>query len=201
MERMEKIRRAYERNAKAVRLRPGVGQGTAVTRVRVRDGLTCEVEEGAWRLVGDMPEKWGGDDRGPNPGVFGRAALGTCLAMGYLRFAAARGVPIASLEVEVQADYDARGELAVADVTPAYSEVRYVVTVESDAPEEAVLEVLDEADEHSPYLCVFREPIPVRREVRLGRTGERAEADAPSARRDDGPARAAPVGRGADGSV
>lgn len=173
LEQMEKIRRADERNARAIELRPGVGQGTAATRVRMREGMTCEVEEGDWRIVADMPEKWGGNGRGPNPGVFGRAALGTCLAMGYLRFAARRGVPITSLEVEVQADYDARGELAVADVTPAYTEVRYVVTVESDAPEGEVLAVLDEADEHSPYLCVFREPIAVRREVRVAR-GARA---------------------------
>lgn len=177
-----KIKRAFERNAKAVTLRPSVGQGTAVTRVRATDGLTCEIEDGAWKLVADSPEKWGGNDRGPNPGVLGRAALGSCLAIGYMRFAAARGVPIRSLEVEVQADYDARGELGVAEVTPAYTQVRYVVTVESDAPEEEILRVLDEADALSPYVHVFTDPLDVRREVRIAREGPEEEDAARTSR-------------------
>ena len=42
-----------ERNIKAIRLRPSVGQGVATTTVRVRDGVTCDVEDGQWKLVAD----------------------------------------------------------------------------------------------------------------------------------------------------
>ena len=66
-------------------------------------------------------------------------ALGSCLAMGYVRWAAQLGVPLASVDVEVQADYDARGEYGVSDEPPGYSEVRYCVRVESEAPEADVL--------------------------------------------------------------
>jgi hypothetical protein len=76
-------------------------QGTAVTRVRLVDGLACEIEEGAWKLVADMSPKSGGEGKGPNPGILGRGALGSCLAIGYAMWAARLGVPLTSLEVEV----------------------------------------------------------------------------------------------------
>lgn len=167
-----RIRRAFERNARAVELRPSVGRGTAVTTVRLRDGLTCEIEDGQWSLTADMSESHGGAGKGPDPGVFGRAGLGSCLAAGYAMWAARRKVPIEGLTVRIEADYDARGELGVDDdLSPAYSEVRVVVTVASEAPEDDVRAVLAEAEEHSPWLAVFREPVPVASEVRFGEPG------------------------------
>jgi uncharacterized OsmC-like protein len=153
---MEKIKTAFERGARALTLRPSLGRSTGRSVTRVRDGLTCEIEEGPWRLVADMPEQLGGAASGPTPGVYGRAALGSCLAVGYVMRAAAMGIPIRSLEVEVQADYDDGVLLGVAEGPAGYSEVRYLVTVETDAPEEDVVRWLDEADAHSPYLDVFR---------------------------------------------
>lgn len=166
MTRTERIKTVLDRNAKAVTLRPAAGQGTAVTRITMRDGLTAEVEEGEWKLTVDEPHKMGGDNRGPNPGILGRAALGSCLALGYTMFAAWRGVPITSLSVEVQADYDARGMLCSEDVPAGYTEVRWVVDVESEAPESEVVKLLDEADKHSSFLDVFRRPHSLRRQVR-----------------------------------
>ncbi|MCP5115556.1 MAG: OsmC family protein [bacterium] len=162
----DRIKRTLDRNARAVEMKPAAGQGTAVTKITMRDGLTAEVEEGAWKLTVDVPPKMGGDDRGPNPGLLGRAALGSCLALGYTMWAARRGVPISSLAVEVQADYDARGMLCSAEIPAGYLEVRWVVDVESDAPESEVVKVLDEADEYSTFLDVYRRPHSVRRIVR-----------------------------------
>lgn len=168
MEGDEKIEAALERNVKALSLRPSVGQRTAVTRVRLRPGLACDVEEGPWRLNVGMTDKYGGTNAGPNPGVFGRTALGSCLAIGYAMWAARLGVPLDALEVEVQADYDVRGELGVADeVAPGYAQVRYVVTVESPASETDVLRVLDTADRYSSYRDVFTRALDLRREVRI----------------------------------
>ncbi len=173
MNRVEAIREAIERNVRAVSLRPAVGRGTAVTRVRLRDGLACDVEDGPWRLTAGMTEKYGGTGEGPNPGVLGRAALGTCLALGYAIWAARLGVSVEALEVEVQADYDVRGELGVADnVPPGYLAVRYLVTVESAAPEADVLRVLDIADRYSSWRDDFARALPVTREVRIRAPGQ-----------------------------
>lgn len=162
------VREALERNVRAVSLRPSVGQGTAITKVTLQPGLACEVVEGPWRFAVGMTEKYGGTNAGPNPGVYGRAAVGSCLAIGYAMWAARLGVPIDALNVEIQADYDVRGELAVADdVRPGYTAMRYVVTVESRAPEEDIMRVLDTADRYSSWRDDMLHAVPLEREVRL----------------------------------
>ena len=164
----EAIKTAVERSTRAVTLKPAVGQGTAVTRVRLREGLACDIQDGPWTLVAGMTEKYGGSNAGPNPGVLGRAALGSCLAIGYAMWAARLGVPIDSLDIEVQADYDVRGELGVADsVRPGYSEIRYVVTVSSPASAEDVHRWLDTADRFSSWRDNLANAVPIRGERRV----------------------------------
>ena len=164
----ERVGEALERTAKAVTMRPVLGQGTALTRVRLRRDLACDVEDGPHRFAVGMSAKYGGTEEAPTPGVYGRAAFGSCLAINYAMWAARLGVPIDSLEVEVQADYDARGELGVDEhVPPGYLELRYVVTVASPAPEADVRRVLDTGDRFSSWLDDFTRAVPVRREVRL----------------------------------
>jgi uncharacterized OsmC-like protein len=163
----EKIRTAFERNQKALSLRPSIGHGTAVTTVRVRDGLTCDIEEGAWKLVADMAEKNGGSGVGPTPGTYGRGALGSCLAIGYMMWASRLGVPFGSLEVQIQADYDAAAEYGVTNGSPSYSQIRYLVTIESTAPEADIVRVLDTAEAHSTYHDIFHRSQDLRREVRI----------------------------------
>ncbi|HEY6358958.1 MAG TPA: OsmC family protein [Vicinamibacterales bacterium] len=164
----EQIRITLERKAQEIALRPSAGQGTATTRVTLKPGLECDIEEGAWKLTAGIGEKRGGNNAGPNPGVLGRGALGSCLAIGYGMWAARLGVPIDALEVEVQADYDSRGELGIADdVSPGYVQVRYRVIVTSPAPEPDVQRVLDIADRYSPYRDVYARAQDVRRETTI----------------------------------
>jgi uncharacterized OsmC-like protein len=163
----DKIRTAFDRATKALRLRDSIGRGTAVTRVTMREGFTCEVEDGRWNLTVDMSEKTGGDGRGPDPGVMGRTALGSCLAIAYRQWLIQCDVPLERLRIEIQADYDVRAEYGVTDGSPAYEEIRYVVTVESDAPEEEIVKALDKAEKHCTYLVIFREPQRVVRELRI----------------------------------
>jgi uncharacterized OsmC-like protein len=115
-----------------------------------------------------MSEKSGGTGSAPGPGMLGRGALGSCLALGYAMWAARLGVAIESLTVDVEADYDSRGELGVADeIPPGYTQVRYIVTVASPAPEADIRRVLDTADKYSPYRDVFARAHDVRRDVRI----------------------------------
>lgn len=165
---VEKLKTAVERNVKAIGLRPSIGQGTAVTKVRVRDACTAEIEDGGWKLIADESVKEGGNGEGPDSGVFGRAALGSCLAIGYAMWSAKLGVPFESIEVDVEADYDARGMFGVDDsVSPGWGAMRYRVRIESSAPEDEVRRVVDFADAHSPLLDDFRRPLDVTRELKI----------------------------------
>lgn len=146
-----------DRCKQAFALKPAKGRDTAVSTARIVNGLTCEIREDSWKFSVDMPEGIGGNNTAPSPGVYGRAALGSCLAIGYVMKAAELGISIKNLQVEVAADFDNGALLGTAakDVPPGYGEVRYTVTVESDAPEEKIMQMLDNGDMHSPYLDVF----------------------------------------------
>jgi uncharacterized OsmC-like protein len=161
------MRRAFERNAQIVTTRPAVAQKTYVTRVHIRDGLTCDIEEGPWALTADLSTAAGGNAAGPTPGTLARAALGSCLAISYVMWAAQLNVPLHQVAVEVQADIDLRGMYGVDDIPAGYSTVRYVVSVRSPASQEAILRVLDMAEAHSPYVDVFRRPQVLQRHLHI----------------------------------
>jgi uncharacterized OsmC-like protein len=162
----ERLRELLERKVKAVTLRPAIGQGTARTTARLKPGLECEVEEGPWTLKVGMSEKSGGTGAGPNPGILGRAALASCLAISYAQWGARLGVPIDVLDVDVETDYDSRGELGVSnEVPPGYLQVRYRVSITSPASEADVRRLVDTADRYSPYRDVFARAHDVRREL------------------------------------
>src|SRR3977135_4119345 len=106
MDTNEKIRSAFTRVSDALARRPAFGLGTGISKATITNGLTCEIREGNWTMTADMPEQVGGNAVGPTPGVFGRAALGSCLAIGYMMRAVVMNIPVSGIEVEIQADYD-----------------------------------------------------------------------------------------------
>lgn len=164
---LAKIKEIAERNAKMLALKPTKGHLTGVTKARWVDGLRCEIEDGPWRLEADMPAKAGGEETAPTPGTLGRGALASCLVIGISMWAARLGVPINALEVEVQGDFDARGELGVGDVQAGYKEVRYLVSIDSPASKQTIAELLGTAEGHSPYVDVFGHGQTMKRVLRL----------------------------------
>ena len=82
--------------------------------------------------------------------------------------AARLGIPVRSLEVEIHADYDVRGELGADDsVRPGYKKIRYVVSVDSDASQSEISDWLDTADRYSSWLDDLANPVPMEREVKI----------------------------------
>lgn len=163
----KKIKEAFQRNKKAIELRPSVGQGTATTTIRVRNGTTCEIESGSKKLVCDIGTSEGGNDAGPGPGIYERAALGSCLALGYAQQAALMDIPLESIEVEIESDFDARGQFGLSDDPPGFKALRYEVKIESPAPEEEIHHMVEMADARSPVLDDFKRPIPVERKINI----------------------------------
>lgn len=163
----EIIKKAYERNRKAIKLRPSVGQSAALTIVRVRNGTTCEIESGSKTLVCDVGKTEGGNDAGPGPGIFERAALGSCLAIGYAQQAAVRNIPIDNIEVHVESEFDARAQFGMSDDPPGFTELRYHVIIKSSASGTDIRKIIEEADARSPVLDDFKRPIPVQRKITI----------------------------------
>ena len=169
---VERIKTAFDRNGRAIELRPAVGKKTAVSVTRVVDGLRVETTEGRWTLVSDAGEKSGGRGAAADPGFVVRAALGNCLAMGYVTWAAYRGVPLDRVEIEMEADFDVRGQHGAPGIPPGFGEIRYHVRIVSSAPDDDVRRVIDEADTNSMVGDVFRRPHTLVRRLTLARAGE-----------------------------
>lgn len=159
------LKHSFSRVSSALARKPALGRATLVSTTRLRAGLACEIQEGTWRCEAGMPKETGGQGGAPTPGMLGRAALGSCLAIGYMLWASRRDVSVTNLEVEIQADSDNAGLFGAADVTPGYTQVRYCITIESTASEETILAMLDEAEQHSPWLDVYTRPIDCQRQV------------------------------------
>ena len=162
-----KMREVCERNVRLLSQKPDKGHLTGITKARIEDGVRCLIEEGPWRLAADMPVKAGGDETAPTPGMLGRGALASCLAIDIRLWAARLEIPVDSIEVEVQADFNARGQLGVGDAPSGYQEVRYIVSIESPASHQTLTELLDTAESHSTYFDVFSRPQPMKRLLHL----------------------------------
>jgi uncharacterized OsmC-like protein len=162
----DRIKRHAEDTARALAVDPAQGQSSGSTKVRLNDALTCEIEDGPWRLTADLPAKVGGGGRGPDPGTFIRGALGSCLAMDIVTWAARLGVPLDGVEVDVRSTLDARGMYGVDDrVPPGYQSVHCRITVESPAPEAAIRRVVRMAEALNARLYDLTHAIPVAREL------------------------------------
>lgn len=155
----QQLKKAIERATSIFTKKPSMARKTDVSVTRLECQLSCECSEGDWRLSGDMPSDLGGNGKAPTPGVYIRASLGSCLAIGYAMWAARLDVPVRSIEVRVETDVDSGGLLATSDCVAGYSSVNYHVEIDSDATEAQITEVIDSADAHSPILDVFQRPI------------------------------------------
>ena len=159
-----RIARAITRLETALVARPGFGRRTDVSATVLGPGLRCTTVVGDHRVDADVPAGLGGDATAPTPGALARAALGSCLAMGYRMRAARHGVHLASIEVAVETDSDIAGLIDLdAAVAAGFVDVRYRVHIVSDAPMERVAELVEEADRLSPMLDLFTRANGVRR--------------------------------------
>ena len=163
----KKIKEAFDRNVKLLNIKPSKGQYTTSTKIRLKNGTACEIEHKHWKFTADVGEQQGGNDEGPGPGIFYRASLGSCLAIGYAIWAAQMDIQIDHLEVDVEADVDARGNFGIENAKPGYTGMRYTVTIESPASDVEINEMIKAADDHSPILANFKKPMNIDRTINI----------------------------------
>jgi uncharacterized OsmC-like protein len=166
---IEEMKESFERSKKALELKPGTGKKTATCSVQVVDGYTCLMQESRWRVVGDLHEKVGGNGMGPDPSQLVRMAFGSCAAMAYVQWAAVMDIELTGVEVIVETDHDYGGYYGTTDSPAGPIEVRYRVSIESDAPESDIIALIDKADRHSPLHDIFERPMKMKREIEVRR--------------------------------
>jgi uncharacterized OsmC-like protein len=147
---------SIERLERAIQSRPGFGVTTGQAAATLSSGLRCTVEDGRWRFDTDLAPGIGGTASAPSPTALLRAALASCMALTYRLRAARHGVPLTAVRVTVETESAVAGMLCPGSGEPAgFRSVRYHVDVDSPAPLDDVMRVIEEGDALSPVLDVF----------------------------------------------
>lgn len=142
---------AFESTREAVADDASAGRGTFSTTTRWEDGAKAQTSARSFDIDTDEPASLGGTDEAVDPMELLLASLGTCLTIGWVTQAARRDIDFDDLTINVEGDYDLRGYLDVDDqVRPGFTNIRYTVSVDSDAPEETLEELRRAAEDGSP---------------------------------------------------
>ncbi len=117
-------------------------------------------------LEGDEPPVLLGANKGPNAVEMVLAALASCLTVGMVYNAAARGLKIERLEFELDGDVDLHRFLGLSDTVRAgYQNIRLTCSLQSDASDSELSELLEHVKNTSPVLDIISNPVNV--EVQL----------------------------------
>ncbi len=171
---VQTIKQAMERAEKTVTLRPERGQRVYRNVATVSDGTLCRVEEADHVMILDVGKALGGNNAGPSPSMALRSAMSGCIAIGIKQWAAKNDIRIDRLEVTLETDVDARGQLGVDDtIVPGFEGIRLNIAVTSPAPRQRIDKMVSRALSYSPLMDVFLNPQSV--EHRLSVTHSRAD--------------------------
>jgi uncharacterized OsmC-like protein len=113
-------------------------------------------------LEGDEPPVLLGSNQGPNAVEAVLHALASCLAVGFVYNAAAQGIAVRSLEMQLEGELDLHGFLGLSeDVRAGYDNVTVKYEVDSDAAPEKIDELCAYVQKTSPVLDMLRNPVRV----------------------------------------
>lgn len=139
------------------------GGGKSLTTIDSLHGAGQEhARPRPFELRGDEPAVLLGGDTAPNAVETVLSALASCITVGYVYNAAARGITIESLTFDLEGDLDLQGFLGLSDtVRPGFGDIRLTYHVKADAPRAQLEELCDYVQRTSPVLDIIRNPVPV----------------------------------------
>jgi uncharacterized OsmC-like protein len=128
-----------------------------------QNGSEVESKTARYSLESDEPAALLGTDKAASPGEFILQALAGCYAVTFAANAAARGVELSALKLDLEADFDLQGFLHLDDtVRPGAQHVRVTVHAESPNASGEQLEELTEAvQQRSPIRDTLANPVQV----------------------------------------
>ncbi|UCG62253.1 MAG: OsmC family protein [Candidatus Zixiibacteriota bacterium] len=113
-------------------------------------------------LEGDEPPVLLGQNKGPNAVESVLQALASCLVVGFSYNAAAQGINVKSIELDLDGQIDLHGFLGLSDrVRPGYEGIKLTYKTDCDASPEKVAELWAHVQKTSPVLDILRNPVPV----------------------------------------
>ena len=116
-------------------------------------------------VVIDEPPHLLGQNTAPNPSEAVLAALGACLAVGYMANASQRGFSLSEITIEIEGDIDVSAVWGLGD-TPdnkvaGFTAVRVKAHLVGDAPREELEDIVQWANRWSPVANTLRNNVAV----------------------------------------
>lgn len=116
-------------------------------------------------VIIDEPPHLLGENTAPNPSESVLAALGACLAVGYVANASSRGITLSEISIELEGDIDVSAVWGLGDIPPekvaGFTAVRIKAHLVGDASREELAEIVAHADRWSPVANTLRNPVVV----------------------------------------
>ncbi len=117
----------------------------------------------------DEPPHLLGQNTAPNPSEAVLAALGACLAVGYMANASHRGVNLTNIKIDMEGDIDVSAVWGLGDVpdekVAGFTAVRVKAHLEGDASKEVMNEIIQNANKWSPVAATLRNNVEVTAEL------------------------------------
>lgn len=115
-----------------------------------------------FELEGDEPPVLLGENSGPNAVEAVLHAIASCLAVGFVYNAAARGIAVRSLAFDIEGDLDLHGFFGLSEtVRPGYGGIRVTYRVTADATRAQLEDLCAYVQRTSPVLDIVRNPVPI----------------------------------------
>ena len=116
----------------------------------------------AFVLEGDEPPVLLGENHGVNAVEALLHAIGSCLSVGMVYNASARGIVVSSLTFDITGEINLHGFLGLSETSrPGYSNICVNVDLESDASRETEEELCEYVIKTSPMVDCVRNPVPL----------------------------------------
>lgn len=125
----------------------------------LQDGVQVKVKSRNFEVTIDEPKSLGGTDTGMNPVELLLSALGACQAIVARVYAKKFNIEFDNLWIELEGDLDTDGFLNKSDVRPGYSDIRYSIHIETDAPKEKVDEFVAFIETKCPVGDTIANPV------------------------------------------
>jgi uncharacterized OsmC-like protein len=158
----------------SVKQDPENGKLTFMVRSRWNGGFQAEHTAGAYQvgrengehskthtLNTDEPKEILGGDTGMSPAETIISSLASCLAVGYAANAAAMGIDLDEVSFEITGKGSLEGFMNIGDARPGLSDISIRTHVKSAASAEAIQELHDYVNGHSPIWDTICNPVKI----------------------------------------
>ena len=113
----------------------------------------------------DEPPHLLGENTAPNPSEAVLAALGACLAVGYMANASHHGIVLSGVKIEMEGDIDVSAVWGLGDVpegkVAGFTAIRVKAHLEGNASREVLDDIVQNANKWSPVASTLRNNVKV----------------------------------------